>query len=404
LISDRDIVVLSNVDWDFLWQAHQEIASRLARAGNRVLYVENLGVRPPRLSDVGRVGSRLGRWGSSLRSGGVRKVAPGLHICSPLVLPPFGSSGRRAVNRLALRRQAGRVAMRLRMRDPLLWTCLPTDTALDLVALLRAPRSVLVYMCVVDFEKLTPQGDRLRQAERTLLESSDLVLAVGPTLAAHCARWSDRVHEFDLGVSLEAFPMPTPGGRGPRTEPSSSPPAALAHLPRPVVGYVGALHRQVDLRLAADMASVRPDWSWVYVGPVQVPVTELAARSNVHLVGPVPHASLAAYIASFDVAIIPYRLGAVTDTVFPAKLLEYLAMGKPVVSTRLPEVSRFNSENDVLATAGSEAGEFLAAIEEALADDREELRTARRRAVAPRDWGAKLERMSALVEASAAPG
>jgi glycosyltransferase involved in cell wall biosynthesis len=405
LISGRDIIVLSNVDWDLLWQANQELASRLARAGNRVLYVENLGVRSPRVGDARRVLSRLRGWSHSLAAGSVREVAPAVHVCSPLVLPPFGSPPRRALNRLAFLRSIRRAASRLGMRDPVLWTYLPTDASLDLLDLLRSLRSVVVYMCVADFEELTPHRDRLREAERALLGSSDLVLARGPSLAARCARWSDRVHEFELGVSLEAFPMPAGDGSPRRDEARASLPSTpLANLPRPVVGYVGALHRHLDLRLAVAMAAARPHWSWVYVGPAQVPVRELASRPNVRLVGHVPHGGLAGYIESFDVGIVPYRLEAVTNTVFPAKLLEYLAMGKPVVSTPLPEVRRFDGERQMLTEAPPQPVAFLTAIEEALARDTEDLRAARRRAVAPLDWGAQLERISGLIESSAPPG
>jgi glycosyltransferase involved in cell wall biosynthesis len=404
VISGRDIVVLSSLDWDYLRQAPQELASRLAQAGNRILYVENIGIRSPRLGDVGRVGSRLGRAARSLASGGAREVAPGLHVCSPLLLPPFGSPPRRAVNRSLFLPPIRRVARRLGMSDPIVWTFLPTDTALDLIGMLRGPGSLVVYTCLADFAELTGQRDRLRRAERTMLESSDLTFGRGPSLAAHCRRWSARVQEIELGVSLEAFPMPAERNDDPGRDRASAflSPAPLADLPRPIVGYVGALHRHLDLRLAVELAVTRPSWSWVYVGPAQVPVGELAARPNVHLVGDVPHGRLAGYIEAFDVGIVPYLLGAATNTVLPAKVLEYLAMGKPVVSTRLPEVRRFDSERKLVVTAGGEPEEFLDAIEQALALDGEDLRVARRRAVAPLDWGAQLDRMSDLIEAGAA--
>jgi glycosyltransferase involved in cell wall biosynthesis len=402
VISGRDIVVLSSLDWDYLWQAPHELASRLALAGNRVLYVENLGIRPPRLGDARRVASRLGGAARSLSSGGTREVAPGLHVFSPLVLPPFGSPSRRAVNRFLFLPVVRHAARRLGVRDPILWTYLPTDAVLDLIDVLRTPRSAVVYMCLADFEELTPRRDRLGVAERALLESSDIVFARGAALTAHCARWSNRVQEIELGVTLEEFSMAAEDDREPQRDerPGSCSTTSLADLPRPIVGYVGALHRHLDLSLVVELAAARPEWSWVYVGPEQVPVGELDAHPNVHLIGHVPHGRLPACIRSLDVCVVPYRLGAATETVLPAKLLEYLAMGKPVVSTPLPEVRRFNAQRQVIAIAPSEPRVFVAAIEEALASDSEELRVARRRAVAPLDWGAQVERMSALIESA----
>ena len=95
MLSGRDIILISSIDWEFNWQGHQEIATRLADAGNRVLYIENMGVRTPGLHDARRVARRFFHWAGSLPDGGVRQVSPRLYVCSPLILPPFGSSMRR---------------------------------------------------------------------------------------------------------------------------------------------------------------------------------------------------------------------------------------------------------------------------------------------------------------------
>ena len=117
MIQGRDIVFIASIEWDFLWQGHQEIASRLAEAGNRVLYIENTGVRSPGLKDAGRVVHRLQAWARSLRSKGVRQVAPNLYVCAPLVLPPFGAHWQRQVNRRLLLPRVRRVVRQLGLRD-----------------------------------------------------------------------------------------------------------------------------------------------------------------------------------------------------------------------------------------------------------------------------------------------
>src|SRR5436309_7519627 len=102
MLRGHDIILISSIEWEFNWQGHQEIASRLAHAGNRVLYVENMGVRAPGLHDVGRVARRFFHWVGSAFDGGVRQVSPNLYVCSPLILPPFGSRIRRQLNRRLL--------------------------------------------------------------------------------------------------------------------------------------------------------------------------------------------------------------------------------------------------------------------------------------------------------------
>ena len=451
MISGRDIVYISSIEWSFLWQGHQEIARRLAEAGNRVLYVENTGVRAPTLRDAGRVAFRLKRWAGALRSSGVREVAPNIYVCSPLALPPFGARWRRELNRRLLLPLVRRAARRLGMRDVLFWTYLPTDTTLDLIRLMRGPRSGVAYYCVADFTQLTPHADKLRQSERQTVEESDVVFTNCSALAKSFSRWNPHTHVFPFGVNLDAFRLDDAqtgegSGDGPSTgsnqrdlheDDGKSRPAsdkapksrdaahtssaqaaamaraaagnghagaggalALAQLPRPVVGYIGGMHRHVDFELIGEMARARPGWSWVCVGALQTDVKPLAGLPNVHLLGQRPHGELGGLIRQFDVCIVPYVNSVYTETVVPTKINEYLAMGKPVVSTDLPTVREFNEEHDVLLTAEARAESFLDAIERALRLPNDAATVEHRRRVAELgDWGARFEAMSRLFEA-----
>ncbi|HEY1357625.1 MAG TPA: glycosyltransferase [Thermoleophilaceae bacterium] len=387
MITGRDFIFLSSIEWEPLWQAHQELASRLAKAGNRVLYIENTGVRHPRLRDVSRLVSRMRKWTATLGSHGLREVAPGLYVCSPLVLAPFGSRPTRAFNRRVLIPRIARRAELLGMRDPIVWTYLPTDTAAALIDRLRTPRGLVVYSCLADFSQLTPRSEGLARWEPKILRDSDLVLAQGG-LARRCERFSENVHPFPIGVSLEAFTKPY--GQG-----SESLLRRLDATPRPRVGYVGGLHRHVNMGLLVEMARARPDWSWVYVGPRQEGFAELDRLGNVHMLGAVPHGQLAPLIAGFDVGMVPYRDSEFVHTAVPTKIMEYLAMGKPVVSTGMPVARDLEDRTGVVMTAPSEAGGFLAALERALALPPD---GAQRRAVAAeRGWDREVGRIGELI-------
>jgi glycosyltransferase involved in cell wall biosynthesis len=415
MISGRDIIYISSIEWNFLWQGHQEIALRLAAAGNRVLYIENTGVRAPGLADVSRVAFRLKRWARALASSGVREVAPNIFLCSPLVLPPFGPRWQRTLNRRIFLPLVRRAARSLGMRDVLIWTYLPTDTTVDLIKQLRGPESRVVYYCVADFTQLTPHADQLRRSERETVELSDAVFTNCSELTNLFARWNPNTHVFPFGVNLDAFPLeaadasPTRDGakRNGHPSPQASQPtstqtggaASLNGLPHPVVGYVGGLHRHVDFALLKRMAEARPGWSFVLVGSLQEEVGELRGLPNVHLLGQQPHRELAEYIRRFDVCIVPYVNSIYTTTVVPTKINEYLAMGKPVVSTDLPTVTEFNREHQVLLTATTEPEDFLRAVEDALALPKDAETIARRRRVASLgDWQARFAAMCALIE------
>src|ERR1044071_4625574 len=209
MLHDRNIICISGIEWEFNWQNSQELSSRLAANGNRVLFVENMGIRSPGLKDAGRVWNRLRNWSRELRTRGVRRVGKNLYVCSPLVLPPFGQS--RGVNARVLVPRVVRAARRLGMEDALILTYLPTDAALDLVRQLRTPRSVVVYYRIDNLAALTPHAGALRRSERARVEASALLPANSHELARLPAEISGNVHVFPPSVNLDAF---TPRGAG----------------------------------------------------------------------------------------------------------------------------------------------------------------------------------------------
>ena len=269
MIARRDVVFISSIEWDELWQSNQEIAARLAAAGSRVLYIENIGVRAPAWRDRTRVAARLAAWWRALRGGGVRKVADRLWVVAPLLMPPFGSRAARELNRRLLVPLIVRKARKLGLLDPVVWTYLPTDTALELIARLRSPASPIVYSCLSDFSERVADASRLTRAERELVRGCDVTFAL-PDLVGRLQAYGGRVVAYEPGVDTELW------------EPAAerSVPDRLRRLSGPVIGYVGGLQRNVDLALLEELARARPDWSWVYVGPAYVSVDGLAEASE----------------------------------------------------------------------------------------------------------------------------
>jgi len=392
MITGHDILYISSIEWDFLWQSHQEIVRRLAAAGNRVLYIENTGVRSPGLKDTKRVASRLSRWLKSLRSGGVRHVAENIFVYSPLVLPPFGPTWQRLLNRHVFLRQLRGIVRTLGMKDCLIWTYLPTDTAVEIIRAHSNQRSLVIYYSVADFSYLTSNGKRLEKSEKELVGLSDLVFATCSELATRLSRNGNSAHLFPPGVDISAFPEET-------TSDAQFDQLGLSILPRPIIGYIGGLHRFVDYDLIAALATARPSWSWVFLGAHQVSLEKLHGLPNVHLLGQRRHDELTKHMAYFDVCLVPYINSREIRTVVPTKINEYLAAGKAVVATNLPTVSEFNAKHQVLTIAEPTAREFLRAIESQLAAAHDpQLRTTRRQIAVLSDWQIRLEQMSELIE------
>ncbi len=386
----EDILCFSSIDWDFVWQGHQEIMSTLARQGHRVLFVENTGVRGPRLQDFPRIQHRLGKWRRSIR--GFSQIERNLYVFSPLVLPFPYSRPARWANRQVLLSSLRRWMQIMEFHSPVCWTFLPTPLTLEMIR--RIPHRLLIYYCIDSFVDSTPAARRIAASEQALLKDADLVFVTSRRLQGYASRAARRVHLFPFGVSLAHFEQA-------REAPPSSPPE-LEGLRRPIVGYVGGLHQWLDQDLICEAARAHPEYSFVFVGPLQTPVEKLRGEKNVVLLGQRPHDQIPHYVGNFDAGIIPYRLTEYTRSVYPTKLNEYLAMGKPVVSTALPEVAAFNQRYGGLVEIGGDSRDFRLALRRALERDTPDLR--RRRTDAARDnaWSARIAAMQGLIREAAA--
>jgi uncharacterized SAM-binding protein YcdF (DUF218 family)/glycosyltransferase involved in cell wall biosynthesis len=385
-----DILCISSIDWDFIWQGHQEIMSTLAAQGHRVLFLENTGVRPPRLRDLPRLRRRISNW--SRGTGGFREERPNLFVFSPLVVPlPYSRIARR-INTVLLLRSIRRWMRATGFNRPVIWTFLPTPLAHELVRHLDP--SLTIYYCIDDLASSSPEARRIVRSEEAMFRSADLVFVTSEKLRRRAAAFGSQVHLFPFGVKFPAFEQAREGPR--------QPPPDMARLKRPVIGYVGGLHQWVDQDLAVEVARRLPEASFVFVGPPQTDVSRLERCPNVKLLGMKPHDELPVYVREFDVGIVPYRLSDYTANVYPTKLNEYLAMGIPVVASDLFEINRFNAEHDNVVKVARDADAFAAAITQALSDH-SEAATAKRVAVAKQNsWSSRIGQMSHLIAEAAA--
>ena len=251
--------------------------------------------------------------------------------------------------------------------------------------------ALTIYYCANEFASSSPAARRITGSETRLFQEADLVFASSEALRARAARFSADVHLFPPGVDFRIFQE--------ARQATAELPEELRPLRRPLVGYVGGVHRWVDQELLAALAGRMPEASFVLVGPVQTGVARLSGIPNVHLLGARPHARVPSYVKAFDVGLIPYRLTPYTADVYPTKLNEYLAMGIPVVATDLPAIRRFNAEHGPVAAVARDPVAFAAAIGEAVAE-RSPVAIERRIEAARRNcWDERIARMLAVIEA-----
>jgi len=386
-----DVMCVSSIDWDFIWQGHQEIMSRMALDGHRVLFVENTGVRAPKVRDLPRVRQRIRNWWRGTK--GFRQERPNLFIYSPLLLPLPYFWLARWINRTLLARNLRRWMEAVGFSRPILWTFLPTPLALDLIR--AVDPQVTIYYCIDDLQSSSAGARKIVTSEERLFRTADLVFCTSEKLRERAARYGDHVHLFPFGVNLERFDAV-------RNAPSEPPPD-LKPLKKPVIGYVGGLHQWVDQPLLAAVAERLPEMSFALVGPLQTDVSALERRANVTLFGQRDHADLPKYVKGFDVGIVPYLLTEYTANVYPTKLNEYLSMGIPVVATDLPEIRRFNRDHGDVVQVAATADAFAAAIRQALDGVSTPAIITRRVEVAQSNsWGRRIAAMSQLIDGAIA--
>ncbi len=276
--------------------------------------------------------------------------------------------------------------------DYWLWFCTPM--AVPLAAGL-VPGGI-VYDCVDDLAAFRQAPQQLLQRENMLFRLADLVFAGGQSLYESRRDRHADVHCLPSSVDAAHFSRPAGTDALARTPE----PAAQANLAGPRIGYFGAIDERVDLGLIRRLAADRPGWQLVMVGPVVgIDPAALPQAANIHWLGQQDHADLPAFVAGWDVCLLPFALDESTRFLSPTQTLEYMAAGKPIVGTPVRDV--VTSHGAIVRIAGTPEA-FVSACEQALAQP-PEARAAEQRlreaALARTSWNRTAARMADLIEA-----
>jgi glycosyltransferase involved in cell wall biosynthesis len=378
------IVCLSTAEWNAALPTNrQQIMLRAAQRGHSIVFVETGAFLGRHLAKLVR-GPREGVAAQLL---GAPEVAPGIRVRKGLNALPWGHK-RRLSNRFNARLTAlaiRRVTRRL-PQPVVLWLYDPC--AAELIG--RCGERLALYDCVDDYAEM----EGADEATRALVAEMDVESAARARIVSTTSRFlldrhSAKNPETHLVRNVADFGHFAAADAEPD----------LARLPGPVIGFSGNLHPgKVDFDLLEVLARRRPEWTFLLIGPAhpsaQNRVDELTQAANVRWLGHTPYEELPRRVAAFDVAIIPYLSNPYTRSCFPLKLYEYLAAGKPVVASGLPELA--DMAPDVALADG--VGEFERAVEQALALRGDEDRERRMALASGNTWEGRAGRLLALVD------
>lgn len=360
----QSLIVFSQFRWDFALRRPQHLMTRLAR-DFRVFYFEEP-VYDPR-----------GAWLE------IRVPAPNVHVCRPHTRIP--ERGFADAQMPVLAELLENLISSHDLGTPVVW--LYTPSALPLLQRLDA--KTIIYDCIEEPAAPGEAAGELEAREHSLLKLADLVFTGGPSLFRHKQALHENVHSLPSSVDKEHFAAVGPGIDHPEQ----------AMLARPRFGFFGLIDQRFDPVAVSLLADAHREWQIVLVGPIaNIDLRSLPRRPNIHYMGERPYAELPQFISGWDVCLLPFAVNAATRFVSPAKVLEYMAAGKPIVTTALPDVVEPFGH---IVHVGRHAQSFVAACERALGEPmaiREKRVAMMRNVVKATSWDATAEKMLSLVE------
>jgi UDP-galactopyranose mutase len=330
------MICFSHLRWDFVYQRPQHLMVRFARL-MRVFFFEE-----PVIDET-----------TAKPFLHARHTPNGITVAVPHLPAGLDAEAANAAQRALL----DELCLEHAICDPILWYYTPMLGAFS--EHLRA--SAVIYDCMDELSAFRFAPPALRELERALLRRADFVFTGGYSLYEAKRKQHPRVHAFPSSVDTAHFAT----ARGTIADPPDQ-----AEIPHPRLGFFGVIDERMDVQLLAAVANLRPDWQLMMVGPVvKIDPAELPQCPNIHYLGGKKYEELPAYLAGWDVALMPFALNESTRFISPTKTPEYLAGGKPVVSTPIVDVIRHYGELEAVRIAKT-LEEFVAAAEAALENNR----------------------------------
>jgi UDP-galactopyranose mutase len=363
-----DLVCFSHLRWNFVYQRPQHLLSRCARE-RRVFFIEEpeRSDAPPHME--------------------IQKHESGVMVVKPYL--PHGLNEEEteaAMRKLVDEFFAGQV------NEYILWYYTPM--ALNFSRHLKP--ALTVYDCMDELSLFKGAPAKLKELEQELIDRADLIFTGGQTLYEGKRQGHDNVYLFPSSIDAPHFEQ----ARGKQADPADQ-----AGIPHPRLGFFGVIDERMDLELLGEVAQARPDWQLVILGPVvKIDPESLPHLPNIHYLGMKTYDQLPQYLAGWDVTLLPFALNDSTRFISPTKIPEYLAGGKPVVSTPIRDVIDPYGKQRLVSIAAT-ADEFIHAVEQILQMKEEETAgwlTRVDEQLSQNSWDYTWKRMMTLIESSMA--
>lgn len=306
---EYDMVVFCHLRWNFVYQRPQHIISRLSATQN-ILFIEE----PIPFSPAEEFGYNL------------EKVSSNLTVLQP------------KVSNLA---DIGKILKKLKLQT-FEYAWFYSAAFAELLPDLKI--NTIIYDCMDELSLFKGASESLQQKEQYLIKEAAIIFTGGKSLYESKSKISSNVHCFPSSVDLPHFkkvqrPLPTPDD--------------IKNIQHPIVGYIGVIDERINLELIAATAALLPNFQFVMIGPLaKIGEHDLPRMQNIHYLGMKEYKELPNYLKAMDIAMMPFALNDATKYISPTKTLEYMAAGKPIISTPVKDVVRdYEDQVHIVETA-----------------------------------------------------
>lgn len=369
-------LIIFGEDWGRFPSSTQHLASGLLNLGWKIIWINSIGMRKPKLSRswIKRLYHKFWLFFHPQQRTETKRIQANLHVVNPLVIPLYGYRVIDTINRFLLRKQMASLITNKKFSHAPVWSTLPT--AYPFLAMFN--HQPLIYYCCDEYSGLEGVDARkITRLENSMIGVANLIIVSSDVLAQKMP--AEKTMFLDHGVNFQAFQKHFP-------RPDDLPKG------KPIAGFFGTLASWIDIDLLMTCAKRLPAWNFVLIGPCTVDMTELLTLDNVFYLGRKPWQALPAYPQHWEVSILPLKQNKHTQACNPMQIKEYLACGKPVVSTDIPALKIYQPFLYLV----NHAEEFVKAIEMAQFDQNQ---ASRKEVAKESDWQNKAIRLEhALLE------
>jgi glycosyltransferase involved in cell wall biosynthesis len=327
-----DLICFCHLRWNFVYQRPQHLMSRFSQY-NRVFFIEEPFFEPT---------------GESFME--IQKAQDNIWVVTPHLPESY------TPDKIIFRQRAllSSLYKKHEIKNYIHWFYTPM--ALNITDHLKP--EMIIYDCMDELSNFKFAPAELKQKERELFRNADLVFTGGHSLYEAKKKDHDNIFPFPSSIDKKHFSQA-------RT--LTKEPADQVSLSHPIFGFYGVIDERFDVDLLREVATRKPGWNFVIIGPViKIDPAVLPRRKNIHYLGTRKYEQLPAYLSGWDVAMIPFLLNDSTKYISPTKTPEYLAAGVPVISSSIADVVNPYGVNNLVHIADN-ASQFIKAAEKELA-------------------------------------